>query len=236
MGCQDVCSEAGLCAESRGLPVLEDVVGGGRRSGQLRGEDPYQRIRSFGEIRGARDDHGRPDLGLQGTDQDTDHYIARPQSRSSDSSASRRRRDPALNSFRSSSDQESDQSILWFGASSARRSASADSSVAVSGGKRRKASTNEASRSFSCISIPCTQYTANRSVGFLGLYLEVDAHVWNTTARAAALSAFCDSAGFLECLLRSRIRRLGAAHVGGGSPQPISRRKPQKTPAPRALR
>ncbi len=111
MGRQEVRSEAGLCAESRGLPVLEDVIGSGRRSGQLRGENAYHDIRSFGEIRGARDDHGRPDLGFLCTDQDTDHDVARPQSRSSDSSASRRRRDAALKSFRSSSDQESDQSI-----------------------------------------------------------------------------------------------------------------------------
>ena len=148
MGRQYVRSEAGLCAESCGSPVLEDVIGRARRSGQLRRENPYHCIRTLGEIRRARDDHRRPDLGFLGADQNADHHIARPQSRSSDSSASRRRRDAALKSFRSSSDQESDQSILWFGASSANRSASADSSVAASGGKRRKASTNEASRSF----------------------------------------------------------------------------------------
>ena len=48
---------------------------------------------------------------------DADHHIAGTQPRSSDSSASRRRSDAALNSCRSSSDQESDQSILRFGAS-----------------------------------------------------------------------------------------------------------------------
>jgi hypothetical protein len=60
-------------------------------------------------------DHGRPDLGFLCTDQDAHHDVARLQSRSSDSSESRRRSDAALNSFRSSSDQESDQSILRFG-------------------------------------------------------------------------------------------------------------------------
>ena len=88
----------------------------------------------------------------------TGHHIARLQSRSADTSASKRRRDAALKSCRSSSDQESDQSIGRFEASSASRSASADSSEAATGGRRRNAPTNDASRSLSCISISCIQY------------------------------------------------------------------------------
>lgn len=159
MGCQYVCSEAGLRAESCGTPVQENVICCSRRPWHLRGENPDQHIWTLGKIFGACDDHGWPDLGFLGADQDADHHVARLQPRSSDSSASRRRSDAALNSFRSSSDQESDQSILRFGASTANRSASADSSVAVSGGRRRKASTNDASRSLSCISISRIQYS-----------------------------------------------------------------------------
>lgn len=48
--------------------------------GQFRGENPYHRIRMLGEMRHARDDHGWPDLGFLGADQDADHYIARLQS------------------------------------------------------------------------------------------------------------------------------------------------------------
>ena len=109
---QHVGAEARLRAESGGSPVLENVISRAWRSRQLRRENPYYCIRTLGEIRGARDNHGRTDLGFLGTDQNADHQIARPQSRSSDSSVSRRRRDAALNSFRSSSDHESDQSIL----------------------------------------------------------------------------------------------------------------------------
>jgi len=151
---QHVGAETRLRAESGRSPVLENVIRRARRSRQLRGENPYYGIRTLGEIRAARDHYGRTDLGFLGADQNADHHVAGRQSRSSDSSASRRRRDAALKSFRSSSDQESDQSIRWFGASSASRSASADSSEAVSGGRRRNASTNDASRSLSCISIP----------------------------------------------------------------------------------
>jgi hypothetical protein len=164
---QHVGAEARLRAESGGSPVLENVISRARRPRQLRRQNPYYCVRTLGEIRGARNNDRRTDLGFLGAHQNADHHIARPQPRSSDSSVSRRRRDAALNSFRSSSDQESDQSILWFGASSANRWASADSSVAVSGGKRRKASINEASRSLSCISMSCIQYTANRSMGYL---------------------------------------------------------------------
>jgi len=168
---QHICSEARLCAESGGAPVLEDVISRARRSRHLRRENPYHRIRTLSEIRRARDDHGRPDLGFLGTDQNADHHIASLQLRSSDSSTSKRRRDAALKSFRSLSDQESDQSIRWFGASSASRSTSADSSEAVSGGRRRNAPTNDASRSLSCISISRIQYS--RQTTGLELHLEV---------------------------------------------------------------
>ena len=156
MGRQHVCPEAGLCAKSGGSPVQQDVICCGKRFRKLRGENPDQYIWTLCEICGARDHYGRPDLCFLGADKHPDHHVAGLQSRPADSSASRRRSDAALNSLRSSSDQESDQSILRFGASSANRSASADNSVAVSGGRRRKASTNDASRSFSCISISCT--------------------------------------------------------------------------------
>jgi len=156
---QHVGAEARLCAESGRSPVLENVISRAWRSRQLRRENPYHCIRTLGEINGACDNHGRPDLGFLGADQNADHHVARLQSTSSDSSASRRRRDAALKSFRSSSDQESDQSIFWFGASSASRSASADSSEAVSGGRRRNAPTSDASRSLSCISISRIQYS-----------------------------------------------------------------------------
>ncbi len=172
MGRQNVRSEARLCAEPGGLPILENVVGLTRRSGQLRGENPHQRIRALGKISRARDDHGRPDLGFLCADKDAYHQIARFQSRSSESSASKRLKDAALKSFRSSSDQESDQSILWLGASSANRSASADSSVAASGGKRRKAPTNKASRSFSCNSISPTLGYGEPISGLFGLHLD----------------------------------------------------------------
>lgn len=109
---QDVGAEARLRAESNGSPVLENVISGAWRSRQLRRENPYHCIRTLSEISGARDNHGRTNFGFLGAHQNADLQVARPQSRSSDSSESRRRRDAALNSFRSSSDQESDQSIL----------------------------------------------------------------------------------------------------------------------------
>jgi len=62
----------------------------------IRCRDPYHRIGTLGEIRRARDNHGWPDLGFLGADQDADHYIAGLQSRSTDSSASKRRKDAAL--------------------------------------------------------------------------------------------------------------------------------------------
>jgi hypothetical protein len=166
MGGQHVGSEARLCAESCRSLVHEEVISRAWRFRQLRRENPHHRIRTLGEIRRARDDHRRSDLGLLDTGQNADHHIARLQSRSSDSSASSRRNDAALNSFKSSSDQESDQSIFRFGARSGNRPASADSSVAVSGGRRRKASTNDASRSLSCISIsPYSVWRPNHRTG-----------------------------------------------------------------------
>jgi hypothetical protein len=42
----------------------------------LGGENPDQDIRAFGEVCGARDYDGRPDLSLPGTDEDADHDIA----------------------------------------------------------------------------------------------------------------------------------------------------------------
>ena len=77
---QHVGPEAGLCTESGGLPVLEDVIGSGWRYGQLRSENPNQRIRTLGEIRSACDHHGRADLLLLGADQYAHHHIARLQS------------------------------------------------------------------------------------------------------------------------------------------------------------
>lgn len=82
------------CRASSPLAGFEVTPGGGaQRLGQLRDESSYHRILTLGEIRRARDHCGRPDLGLLGADQYADHNIARLQSRSSDSSASRRRRD-----------------------------------------------------------------------------------------------------------------------------------------------
>lgn len=109
---QHVGAEARLRAEPGKSPVLENVISRAWRSRQLGREYPYYCIRTLGELCGARDNHGRTDLGFLGADQNADHHIARTQSLSFDSLVSRRRRDAALNSFRSSSDQESDQSIL----------------------------------------------------------------------------------------------------------------------------
>ena len=137
MGCQYVRSETGRCAKSGGLPVQQNVICGRECSGQLRpahlgvpqGKYCSRSLRPGG-------------LWFQGRHQNPNHYVTRCQFGSSDSSASRRLREAALNSFRSSSDQESDQSIFRFGVSPANRSARADSSAAASGARRRKASTS----------------------------------------------------------------------------------------------
>jgi len=77
----------------------------------------------LGEICGAGDHYGWPHLGFMRAHQDADHDIAGLHAWRSDSSASRRRSEAALNSFRPSSEHESDQSIPRFGAGSASRSA-----------------------------------------------------------------------------------------------------------------
>ena len=142
MGCQYVRSETGRCAKSGGLPVQQNVICGRECSGQLRGENSDRHIWAFHKVSTARDHYGRADFGFKGAYQNPNHYVTRCQFGSSDSSASRRLREAALNSFRSSSDQESDQSIFRFGVSPANRSARADSSAAASGARRRKASTS----------------------------------------------------------------------------------------------
>ena len=136
---------------------------------QLRGENSKKDICAFGEVGGARDHNRRADLRLLGADEAADHNVARLQSRSSDPWVSRRRRDAALKSFRSSSDQESDQSMIVSERSVANRSAGADNSIAVSevGGGRRLPTMLPARLA----AFPCsyTQYRVNildKSSGF----------------------------------------------------------------------
>ena len=153
MGCQHVSSKTGHCAKSGRLTVQQNAICGCECPGQLRGENSDQHIGVLLKISAARNHCGRADLGFKGAYQNPNHHVARRQFGSSDSSASRRLREAALNSVRSSSDQESDQSIFPFGVTPANRWARADNSAAVSGGRRRKASTSDASRALSCISI-----------------------------------------------------------------------------------
>ena len=153
MGCQHVSSEAGHCAKSGRLPVKQNVICGCECSGQLRSENSDQHIGALHKVSAARNHYRRADFGFKGANQNPNYHVAWRQFGSSDSSASRRLREAALNSVRSSSDQESDQSIFRFGVSPANRWARADNSAAASGGRRRKASTSDASRALSCISI-----------------------------------------------------------------------------------
>lgn len=150
---QHIGAETGFRPESGRSPVQKNVICCSRGIRQLHGENTDQDVWAFGEVRCARDNDGRPDFSLASTGQNANDHIPRPQPWPPDSSASSLRSEAALKSFRSSSDQESDQSIFRFGASSASRSVNADSSEAVSGGRRRNASTNNVSRSFSRMSM-----------------------------------------------------------------------------------
>ena len=80
--------------------------------------------------------------------------IAGFQRGSSCSSSSSRRSEAAVNSRRSASDQESDQSIVVPRVRVAGRWARADNSLAVSAGRRRKASSRISSRALICTWIP----------------------------------------------------------------------------------
>jgi len=157
---QNVCTEPGRRAKPCGMPIRKKVIRGRCAWRRFRREDADEHIRSFFKIRAARDDHRRTDLCFYGSRQHPDNDVSCLQCSSSDSSASSRRMDAAVNSLRSSSDQESDQSTLAFGWREAKRSASAVNSAAASGGRRRNASTRDASRALNCNSIAHLQYTA----------------------------------------------------------------------------
>ena len=116
-------------------------------------QDAEQNIGSFNKVGAACDHHRRPNLCFQGARKRANDDITGLQRGSSGSSASSRRTEAAVNSFRSSSDQESDQSILVFGRSAANRSAKTAISDAASGGRRRNACNSEVSRALSCCSI-----------------------------------------------------------------------------------
>ena len=146
-------SEIRLRSKPGILPVVEKAVRGRRRFGRPGGENADEDIRAFDQVCATRNHHRRTYLGFDGAGKHADNDIAGLQREPSESSVSSRFKEALLKSRRSSSDQESDQSILQFGVTVASRSASADNSAAVSGARRRYASTNDASRGFSCISM-----------------------------------------------------------------------------------
>jgi len=149
--CQNIGPKERRRTQAGGLPILNGAVrGGGRR---LLCENPDEQVRTFNQVGAAGNDYGGPNFRFHCCGEHSDHKISRLQLESSGSSASSLRKDAVLKSTRSSSVHESDQSMLWPGESVASRSASADNSAAVSAGRRRKASTSDASREFSCISI-----------------------------------------------------------------------------------
>jgi len=150
---QYVRPEIRLGPKPGGLPVLENAVRGRCRIGVPGRENADEDIRAFDQVGAARYYHRRTNFCFKSTGQHADHDIAGLQCESWVSSASSRFKDAARKSWRSSSDHESDQSILPAGESVASRWARAVSSVAVSGARRRNASTSDASRGFSCMSM-----------------------------------------------------------------------------------
>jgi hypothetical protein len=61
---QNICTKTGFGTQSRKLPVLQEIIGGCKRHGHLRGQDAYDNIWKFDEIGWTGDRYSRADFGF----------------------------------------------------------------------------------------------------------------------------------------------------------------------------